>query len=98
MFWVAKVTLWGYMQFFRPSNILSVLSVRQRHPATAPLTNHETSSMRRKFAQQLNHGETQMSLLQKLQAISTALTDILTKTAQVQTALEDLDTFLGTVA
>ena len=54
--------------------------------------------MRRKFAQQLNHGETQMSLLQKLQAISTALTDILTKTAQVQTALEDLDTFLGTVA
>jgi hypothetical protein len=38
-----------------------------------------------------------MTLLQSLQAIATALADILTKTASVQTALSDLKTFLATV-
>lgn len=38
-----------------------------------------------------------MTLLQKLQAISTALSDILTKVPQVQTALTDFNSFLDTV-
>lgn len=35
-----------------------------------------------------------MTLLQKLQAIATALSDIVTQSAAVQTALTDLNTFL----
>lgn len=38
-----------------------------------------------------------MTLLQKLQGIAQALSDILTLTTQVQTALQNLDTFLDTV-
>lgn len=38
-----------------------------------------------------------MTLLQKLQAIATALTEILTKAPQVETALTDLSSFLDTV-
>lgn len=38
-----------------------------------------------------------MTLLQKLQAIVDAMTQILTKTAEVETALSDLSTFLDTV-
>ncbi len=37
-----------------------------------------------------------MTLLQKIQALATALTDILGLTGQVQTALTDLNTFLDT--
>ena len=39
-----------------------------------------------------------MTLLQKLQAIATALTDIISLTTTAQTALSDLDTFLDTVS
>ncbi len=38
-----------------------------------------------------------MTLLQKLQAIVTALDDILTKSSQVQTELTALNTFLDSV-
>jgi hypothetical protein len=38
-----------------------------------------------------------MTLLQKLQAIATALQDILSLSPQVQTELTALDTFLDTV-
>lgn len=38
-----------------------------------------------------------MTLLQKLQAIATALTDIATLAPQVETALTSLDTFLDSV-
>lgn len=38
-----------------------------------------------------------MTLLQKLQAITTALQDILTNVPLVQTALTDLSSFLDTV-
>lgn len=38
-----------------------------------------------------------MTLLQKLQAIATALTEILTLSPQVQTELTALNTFLDTV-
>lgn len=38
-----------------------------------------------------------MTLLQKLQAIATAMTDILTLSPQVQTELTSLNTFLDTV-
>lgn len=38
-----------------------------------------------------------MTLLQKLQAIIAAFDEILTKTAQVETALTGLNTFLDTV-
>jgi hypothetical protein len=38
-----------------------------------------------------------MTLLQTLQAIATAMTDILTLTGQVTTALTNLKTFLTTV-
>ena len=38
-----------------------------------------------------------MTLLQKLQAIATAIDEILTKSPQVQTELAALNTFLDTV-
>jgi len=38
-----------------------------------------------------------MTLLQKLQAIATAMSDIISLTAQVQTELTALSTFLDTV-
>jgi len=38
-----------------------------------------------------------MTLLQKLQAIATAMTEIISLTAQVQTDLTALNTFLDTV-
>jgi len=38
-----------------------------------------------------------MTLLQKLQAIATAMSDIISLTAQVQTDLTALNTFLDTV-
>lgn len=43
------------------------------------------------------HLEVQVTLLQKLQAISTAMSEILTKTAQVETALTALNAFLDSV-
>jgi hypothetical protein len=39
-----------------------------------------------------------MTLLAKLQALATAMTEILTLTTQVETALTDLNTFLDTVS
>jgi len=38
-----------------------------------------------------------MTLLQKLQAIATAMSDIISLKAQVETELTDLNTFLDTV-